>query len=159
MRFVIQRVLSANVKILTDGEKSIQKAPEVHGIGKGYAVLIGISASDSMELAEKMVSKMLKLRIFEDDAGKTNLDLQAVGGELLLVSQFTLYADCSHGNRPGFTNAARPDTAIPIYEHIIQLCRESGFPVQTGCFGADMQVSLVNDGPFTVILDSDEIFK
>ncbi len=148
MRFVIQRVTSAKVEI--DGKISGE-------IGKGFLVLIGISNTDTKEIADKMIKKLIGLRIFEDENGKTNLDLNTVGGSLLLVSQFTLYADCKHGNRPGFTNAGAPDIANELYEYIISECRKNISDVQTGSFGADMKVSLLNDGPFTIILDSAEI--
>ncbi len=145
MRFLIQRTIKAEVRV--DGE-------QVGAIGKGFLVLIGISAEDDEKTADKMVKKLLNLRIFEDANGKTNLALKDVSGELLLISQFTLYADTSHGNRPGFTNAARPELAEPLYEYIVSACREAGFKTEKGVFGADMKVSLVNDGPFTVMLDS-----
>lgn len=148
MRFVIQRVLESEVKV--DGE-SLGK------IGKGFLVLIGVSDSDTKEIADKMVKKMLGLRIFEDAEGKTNLALDAVGGELLLISQFTLYANCKKGNRPSFIGAGAPDMASDMYEHIIGKCKEQIEVVERGRFGADMKVSLINDGPFTIILDSDEL--
>lgn len=155
MRFVIQRVSEASVKV----------SGEVIGeIGKGFMVLIGVSAEDSEAEADRLVKKMLGLRIFEDENGKTNLPLRDVGGSLLLISQFTLYADCRKGNRPSFINAGAPDRANQLYEYIIQKCRSSaddwgseGSKVETGSFGADMKVSLTNDGPFTVILDSAEM--
>lgn len=149
MRFVIQRVQKAAVKV----DESI-----VGQIGKGFFVLIGIKDSDTRELADKMVAKLCSLRIFEDENGKTNLNLTAVQGELLLVSQFTLYADCHHGNRPSFIHAGKPEYANKLYEYIISRCQEQIPVVQHGIFGANMQCSLVNDGPFTIILDSDEIF-
>ncbi|MCR5254394.1 MAG: D-tyrosyl-tRNA(Tyr) deacylase [Acetatifactor sp.] len=148
MRFVIQRVTHAEVVV--EGNK-------IGAIDKGFLVLIGISATDTKEIADKMVKKMIGLRIFADENDKTNLDLNSVNGSLLLISQFTLYADCKKGNRPSFTDAAKPDMANEIYEYIISKCRESVSNVQTGEFGADMKVSLLNDGPFTVILDSDVI--
>lgn len=144
MKFVIQRVTEAKVDI--DGRTA-------GSIGKGYVVLIGIAQTDTAEEADKYIKKMLGLRIFEDENGKTNLSLKDVGGSLLLISQFTLYADCRHGKRPGFTGAGKPDMAEPMYQYIIDSCREQGYPVETGHFGADMKVSLVNDGPFTIILD------
>jgi len=144
VRFVIQRVTSARVDI--DGET-------VGSIGKGYMVLIGVGKDDTEETADKYLSKMLKLRIFEDENGKTNKSLADVNGELLLVSQFTLYADCRHGNRPGFTNAGAPDMAEKLYEYIVSEAKKMVPVVETGRFGADMQVSLVNDGPFTIILE------
>lgn len=150
MKFVIQRVSSAKVEI--DGRT-------VGSINKGFTVLIGISSTDNEDIADKMIKKLIGLRIFEDENGKTNLDLNSVGGSLLLISQFTLYADCRHGNRPGFTDAGSPDMANKLYEYIISKCRESVSDVQTGEFGADMKVSLVNEGPFTIILDSKDIVK
>ena len=150
MRFVIQRVKKASVKV---DEETIGQIEE------GFLVLIGVSLSDTKETAAKMVKKLCGLRIFEDQNGKTNLDINTVGGSLLLISQFTLYADCHHGNRPSFINAAGPDIALPLYEYIISESRKYVNNVQCGKFGADMKVELLNDGPFTVILDSDEIFK
>ncbi|MCI8918097.1 MAG: D-tyrosyl-tRNA(Tyr) deacylase [Eubacterium sp.] len=148
MKFVIQRVSQASVTI----------NQQVTGkIDKGFLVLIGISSSDTKETADKMIRKMLGLRIFEDAEGKTNLSLAAVNGQLLLVSQFTLYADCRKGNRPSFMNAGAPDAAKELYEYIIQKCRSENYPVETGIFGADMKISLINDGPFTIILDSEQI--
>ena len=159
MKFVIQRVLNSQTTII-ESDQSGEKKEYVSGkIGHGYMVLCGIMDSDTTEIADKMVSKLIGLRIFEDENGKTNLDLKTVGGELMIVSQFTLCADTSHGNRPAFIRAARPEKAIPIYEHIIEECRNAGFNVQTGVFGADMKVDLTNDGPFTIILDSDELIK
>ncbi len=148
MRFVIQRVSHASVS----AEGRI-----LGKIGRGFLVLIGVSDTDTKETADKMVKKLLGLRIFEDENGKTNLDLRAVEGELLLVSQFTLYADCRRGNRPGFTRAGRPDMADEMYEYIIAKCREQFPAVECGEFGADMKVELLNDGPFTILLDSEEL--
>lgn len=148
MRFVIQRVRHANVTI--DGETAGKT-------GQGFLVLIGVAGTDTKEIADKMIKKMLGLRIFEDDEGKTNLSLADVNGELLLVSQFTLYADCKKGNRPSFIKAGKPDMANEMYEYIISECRKTVKIVETGCFGADMKVELINDGPFTIILDSEEI--
>lgn len=148
MRFVIQRVTEASVTI--DGEISGK-------IGKGYLVLIGVADTDTKELADKMIRKMIGLRIFEDEQGKTNLSLADVDGGLLLVSQFTLYANCKRGNRPSFIEAGKPDMANEMYEYIIEKCRESVEKVQTGEFGADMKVQLLNDGPFTILLDSDQL--
>ena len=148
MRFVIQRVKEA--KVVVDGSTTGE-------IGKGFLVLIGVSNEDTKEIADKLVKKLLGLRIFADAEGKTNLALQDVGGELLLVSQFTLYADCKKGNRPSFIRAGAPDFANDMYEYIIAKCRESGIKTETGIFGADMAVSLVNDGPFTIIYDSEEM--
>lgn len=152
MRFVIQRVQHASVTV----EK--EENPLVGSIGKGFLVLIGIEDTDTEELADRMIAKLIGLRIFEDENGKTNLNLAAVNGELLLVSQFTLYADCHHGNRPSFIRAGKPDKANDLYEYIIEQCCKQVPVVQHGIFGADMKVELLNDGPFTVILDSDEIF-
>lgn len=148
MRFVVQRVLESEVKV--DG-KVLGK------IGKGFMVLIGVSNSDTKEIADKMIKKMIGLRIFEDENGKTNLSLDAVGGELLLISQFTLYANCKKGNRPSFIEAGAPDMASEMYEYIIAKCKEQVPVVERGEFGADMKVSLINDGPFTIILDSDNL--
>ena len=149
MRFVIQRVTRASVSV--DGQT-------VGAIGKGFLVLVGISGEDTRETADKMVSKMLALRIFDDENGKTNLPLGAVNGELLLISQFTLYADCRHGNRPSFIRAGAPDMAEELYEYIISECSKH-FHTEKGIFGADMKVELLNDGPFTIILDSENIVK
>ena len=175
MRFLVQRVSRAAVTV---------EGKTVGEIGKGFLVLVGISKSDiteasetepetpfpdrsSMEIAEKMTRKLLGLRIFEDENGKTNLDLKSVEGSLLMISQFTLYADCRKGNRPSFTNAGDPEKARLLYRAVIELCRQEmakgdpGFSgrVEEGIFGADMKVELVNDGPFTVLLDSDEIMR
>lgn len=148
MRFVIQRVTESEVKV--DGEV-------LGKIGRGFMVLIGVSDSDTKEIADKMVKKMLGLRIFEDEQGKTNLSLETVGGELLLISQFTLYANCKKGNRPSFIEAGAPDMAEEMYEYIIGKCKEQVPVVERGRFGADMKVSLINDGPFTIVLDSDKL--
>ncbi len=148
MRFVIQRVSHASVTV--DGSV-------LGKIGKGFLVLIGVSGTDTEETADKMVKKMLGLRIFEDENGKTNLDLRTVNGELLLISQFTLYADCKRGNRPGFTRAGKPEEAKALYEYIIRKCKEEFPVVEQGEFGADMKVELLNDGPFTILLDSEEL--
>lgn len=148
MKFVIQRVQYAAVSV----------GGEVVGrIDHGYMVLIGVSGTDTEAIADKMVRKMMGLRIFRDDAGKTNLNLETVGGSLLLISQFTLYADCHHGNRPSFINAGSPESAQTLYEYIIAKCRETVPNVQCGIFGAEMKVELLNDGPFTIILDSAEL--
>ena len=148
MRFVIQRVLESSVSV--DGKV-------VGQIGKGFMVLVGVGSGDTRETADKMIKKLIGMRIFEDENGKTNLNLESVGGSLLLISQFTLYADCKRGNRPGFTDAGAPDLAEELYEYIISECRKSVPVVERGVFGADMKVSLVNDGPFTVILDSEKL--
>ena len=148
MRFVVQRVTHASVSV--DGNV-------IGKIGQGFMVLIGVSDEDTKETADKMVKKLLGLRIFEDENGKTNLDIHTVGGSLLLISQFTLYADCKHGNRPSFIKAGKPDMANEMYEYIIAKCREQVEIVETGEFGADMKVELLNDGPFTILLDSDQL--
>lgn len=148
MRFVIQRAAYAEVAI---------EGMETEKIGKGYLVLIGVADSDTKEIADKMIRKMLGLRIFGDENGKTNISLADVGGELLLVSQFTLYADCRKGNRPSFTKAGKPDMAEEMYEYIVAECQKQVDTVKTGQFGADMKVKLLNDGPFTILLDSDEL--
>ncbi len=149
MKFVIQRVTEASVRVESD---------IVGSIGKGYLVLIGAADSDTTEIADKMINKLINLRIFEDENGKTNLNLESVDGELLIVSQFTLYADCRKGNRPSFTGAGSPDMAEKLYEYIISECKKKVRVVEHGIFGAEMKVSLVNDGPFTVIFDSDVMF-
>ena len=157
MRFVIQRVLEGKTTII-ETDESGNKTEYISGqIGKGFVVLCGIFESDNMQIADKMVQKLLSMRIFADVNGKINLDLKSVGGELMIVSQFTLCADVSHGNRPSFINAAKPDLAIPIYEHIISKCKNAGFKTETGVFGADMRVDIVNDGPFTIVLDSSDL--
>lgn len=148
MRFVIQRVI--NSKVTIDGVVKGQ-------IDKGLMVLIGIGKEDDKSVADKMVQKLVNMRIFEDEEGKTNLALNDVSGSLLLISQFTLYADCKKGNRPSFIKAGAPDKASELYEYIIEKCKESVSEVERGIFGADMKVELVNDGPFTIILDSEEI--
>jgi D-tyrosyl-tRNA(Tyr) deacylase len=148
MRFVIQRVKHASVTV--DSEVTGQ-------IDKGFLVLIGVGSNDTTAIADKMVKKLIGMRIFEDENDKTNLALSDVGGSLLLVSQFTLYADCKKGNRPSFIKAGAPDMAQAMYEYIIDKCKEQVPNVQTGIFGADMKVELLNDGPFTILLDSDEI--
>lgn len=144
MKFVIQRVSEASVNV--DGET-------IGSINEGFLVFIGVVQGDTTQEADRLVDKMLKLRIFRDEAGKTNCSLSDVGGELLLVSQFTLCADCRKGNRPSFVNAAPPDEAERLYNYIIDKCRASVAVVETGSFGADMKVSLINNGPFTIILD------
>ena len=148
MRFLIQRVSSASVE--TGGST-------VGAIKQGFCVFVGISGSDTKEIADKMIHKMINLRIFSDEEGKTNLSLASVNGELLIISQFTLYADCRHGNRPSFLGAGKPEPSEKLYEYIIEKCKDSVPKVEHGEFGADMKVSLVNDGPFTIWLDSDEI--
>ena len=149
MRFVIQCVDNAEVEI---SGKIVGK------IGKGYLVLAGISDTDTRETADRMIEKMLKLRIFEDENGKTNLNLAAVGGEILLVSQFTLYADCHKGNRPSFIKAGSPQHAEELYNYLIEKCEQlTGRKPQTGEFGALMKVRLTNNGPFTILMDSEEL--
>ena len=150
MKFVIQRVKHASVTV--EGQ-SLGK------INKGFMVLIGVCESDNELIADKMVKKLIGLRIFEDENGKTNLDLHSVGGELLLISQFTLYANCKKGNRPSFIESGTPDMAEEMYAYIITKCKESVPVVEKGSFGADMKVSLVNDGPFTIVLDSEQLFS
>ena len=148
MRFVIQRVQNASVTVEN----------EVIGkIGRGYMVLIGVSDADDETVADRMVDKMIKLRINEDGEGKPNLSLADVDGGLLLISQFTLYANCKKGNRPSFVEAGSPEHANALYEYIIEKCRERVPVVEKGSFGAYMQVSLVNDGPFTIVLDSERL--
>lgn len=144
MKVVIQRVLEASVKV--DGET-------VGEIGKGFLVLLGVGKEDDEAVCDRIIKKLLGLRIFEDENGKTNLSLDSVNGELLIVSQFTLYADCRKGNRPSFTEAAPPELANRLYEYFVEQCAKSVPKVEKGIFGADMKVSLVNDGPFTVILE------
>ncbi len=157
MRFIIQRVKHANVQVEEQGHRSTNKT--VGEIENGLLVFVGISANDNKETADKMIKKLLGLRIFEDMNGKTNLDLQSVSGSLLIISQFTLYADCRKGNRPSFVQAGPPDMAKELYEYILDECKKTVPIVQHGIFGAYMKVSLVNDGPFTIILDSDEICR
>ena len=128
-------------------------------IGKGLLILLGVADGDTRELTEKMADKICRLRIFEDENGKTNLSLADVGGELLVISQFTLYADCRKGNRPSFVKAGAPQMAEKLYEHFLARCREQADVVEKGQFGADMKVELLNDGPFTLMLDSEELFK
>ena len=148
MRFVVQRVTHASVTV---------DSQVIGKIGNGFVVLIGVADTDTREIADKMVKKLLGLRIFEDENGKTNLDIHTVGGELLLISQFTLYANCRHGNRPSFIEAGKPDMANEMYEYIIAKCKEQVPVVEKGEFGADMKVELLNDGPFTILLDSDQL--
>ena len=150
MRLVIQRVQYGEVKVDNQVVGSIQK---------GFVVLVGISDTDDNQIADKMLKKMLNLRIFDDAQGKTNLSLTDVGGEILMISQFTLYADCRKGNRPSFVKAGKPEHANALYEYMIEECRKVCPKVEHGIFGADMKVSLLNDGPFTIVLDSDEICK
>ena len=148
MRAVVTRVRSASVTI--DDKTAGQ-------IGVGFLVLLGVHEEDTEKEALKIADKICGLRIFEDENGKTNLDLASVGGSLLMVSQFTLYANCKKGNRPSFIEAGLPEMAEPLFGYIVDKCREGGTKVETGEFGALMKVSLINDGPFTIVLDSDEM--
>ncbi len=148
MKFVLQRVSDARVDV--DGVT-------VGKIGKGYLLFVGVSEEDNEEISDKMIEKVAHLRIFEDNEGKTNLSIDQVDGEILVVSQFTLYADCKKGNRPSFTAAGKPQMAERIYEHILSRCEELFKNTEKGIFGADMKVTLTNDGPFTLVLDSKEI--
>lgn len=148
MKFVIQRVLESAVKV--DGKT-------IGEIGKGLVVLIGVGREDTKEIADKMVKKLVGMRIFEDENDKTNLSLADVDGSLLLISQFTLYANCKKGNRPSFIEAGDPKEARRLYEYIIDACKSHIPVVEMGEFGADMKVSLINDGPFTIVLDSQDL--
>lgn len=150
MRAVLQRVTEASVTV--DGEV-------IGSIGNGFMILLGVSNEDDESVADKMADKICKLRIFQDENGKTNLSLADVGGELLVVSQFTLYADCRKGNRPSFIGAGAPDEANRLYEYFMERCKTHVQKVEHGIFGADMKISLVNDGPFTLMLDSKELLK
>ncbi len=145
MKVVIQRVREAKVEV----DNKI-----VGSIGKGFLVLVGITHTDTEKEADYLANKLCKMRIFEDENGKMNLSLKDVGGELLIVSQFTLYADCAKGNRPSFIEAARPEQATPLYEYFCKKCEEQGIKVEKGVFGAHMEVSLLNDGPVTIVLES-----
>lgn len=148
MRAVVTRVLDASVEI----------GGEIVGrIGEGFLILLGIAPEDTPGLCTKLADKILGLRVFEDENGKMNRSLSDVGGQVLVVSQFTLYGDCSHGRRPSFIGAARPEIAIPLYEQFLQECEKRGFPPQHGEFGADMQVRSQNNGPVTLIIDTDQI--
>jgi len=144
MKLVIQRVTNASVTV----ENEI-----VGEIGKGFLVLLGVGPEDTESEADFLVQKLIKLRIFEDENGKMNLSLKDVNGQLLIVSQFTLYADCSGGNRPSFVNAAKPEKANELYEYFIKKCKEQDIKVEHGIFGADMKVELLNDGPVTIVLE------
>lgn len=148
MRAVLQRVKSASVSI---------KGKTAGAIGPGFLVLLGVAPEDTQEECDFLLDKILGLRVFEDEAGKMNRSLCDRGGALLVVSQFTLYADCRRGRRPSFTGAARPETAVPLYERFLAGARQAGVPTECGEFGADMLVSLENDGPVTILLDTDEI--
>ena len=146
MRAVVTRVSSASVTI--DG--TVRGA-----IDQGYLVLLGVGPQDNEAVCDKLAEKICNLRVFEDENGKMNLNLEQVGGSLLVISQFTLYAD-TKSRRPGFTGAAKPDVAIPLYERFLDQCRQKGFRVEHGEFGADMKIDLVNDGPVTIVIDTDE---
>lgn len=148
MRFLIQRVEKASVSVA--GE-------EIGRINKGFLVFVGISDTDTKTIADKMVKKLIGLRIFKDENDKINLDLKTVDGQMLLISQFTLYADCKKGNRPSFVKAGEPGMARELYQYILEQCRREIAVVEEGSFGADMEISLINSGPFTIFLDSDEI--
>lgn len=148
MRFIIQRVTQASCTI--DNHVTSK-------IGNGLCVFIGVSDTDTTKIADKMMSKLINMRIFSDSDGKTNLSLKDVNGQLLLISQFTLYANCRKGNRPSFTDAGNPELANALYEYCIEQAKQSVDVVQTGIFGADMQIALNNDGPFTIILDSEDL--
>ena len=148
MKFVVQRVSEASVTV---DEKIVGK------IGKGFLVLVGISDEDTREVADKLVKKLVGLRIFEDAEGKTNLSLADVGGELLMISQFTLYANCKKGYRPSFIEAGKPEMANALYEYICEECKKNVPVVEKGIFGAHMHVSLFYDGPFTIVLDSRDL--
>ena len=148
MKFVIQRVKQASCTV--DGTITGE-------IKKGFCVFIGVSNEDTKEIADKMIKKLIGMRIFEDENGKTNLALKDVNGSLLLISQFTLYADCKKGNRPSFINAGNPELANNLYEYIIKECKKEIPIVEKGIFGADMKISLINDGPFTIVLDSRDL--
>lgn len=146
MKLVIQRVKKASVEV----DQNI-----VGSIDKGFLVLIGITHTDTEEIADYLVRKLCNLRVFEDENGKMNLNLKDVSGKVLIVSQFTLYADCLNGNRPSFTNAAKPEFANKLYEYFLSKCKENGIEIETGIFGADMKVILINDGPVTIILEKE----
>ena len=154
MKFLVQRVDEASVTV---------EGQTIGRIGKGFLVLVGISAEDTRDTADKMIKKLIGLRIFDDENGKTNLDIRAhallhsIKAQILVISQFTLYADCRRGNRPSFINAGAPEMANVLYQYIVRECRREIEVVEEGSFGAEMKVSLINDGPFTILLDSAEI--
>ncbi len=150
MRFLVQRVKNASVSV--DGEV-------IGSIEKGLLVFVGVRDDDTEQIADKLTDKLSRLRIFEDQDGKTNLSVADVGGSFLVISQFTLYADMRRGNRPSFVRAGAPDMANELYEYVLKRLKDMGFETQHGSFGADMKVELLNDGPFTVMMDSDEIVK
>ena len=145
MRIVVQRVKNAKVSV---DEKTVGK------INAGFLVFLGVTSTDTKEDVDYLVKKLINLRVFTDENGKMNLPLQKINGELLIISQFTLYADCKNGNRPSFTASAKPDIALPLYEYFIEECKKQTRVVETGIFGADMKVELLNDGPVTIIIDS-----
>lgn len=148
MRAVLTRVKSASVTV----------AGEVVGrIGPGFLILLGVTHNDTEAQAVKLADKLTGLRIFEDESGKMNLGLEAVNGQILVISQFTLYANCKKGRRPEFLSAARPEVATPLYEKFVELCRDKGFHVETGRFGAEMLVESINDGPLTIVVDTDQL--
>lgn len=147
MKLLVQRVSSAKVDV---GFKTVGK------INKGFLVLIGVTHTDTKEIADYLVKKLCNLRVFKDENSKMNLSIKDVDGELLIVSQFTLYADCQHGNRPSFVNSAKPDMANELYEYFVERCRREVKNVETGIFGADMKVSLLNDGPVTIMLEKED---
>lgn len=149
MKMVVQRVKEASCVIDNEVKSSITQ---------GYMVLLGVSDDDNKEIADKMVKKLINLRIFEDDNGKTNLSIDKIKGEIMIISQFTLYANCKKGNRPSFIEAGSPDMANELYEYVIDKIKSEGIKVASGEFGADMKISLINDGPFTICLDSNELF-
>ena len=148
MRAVLTKVTSASVRV--DGET-------VGKIGQGYLILLGVAIEDTEAQCQKLADKLCSLRIFDDENDKINLSLDDVGGEILVISQFTLYGNCRKGRRPEFLRAARPETAIPLYEKFVALCRGKGYHVETGEFGAHMEVESVNDGPFTLVVDTDDL--
>ena len=150
--------MRAVLQVVDRAEVTVDDRP-VGAIKKGFLILLGVEDEDTEELTDKMMDKICKLRIFEDENGKTNLSLADVGGEILMVSQFTLYADCRKGNRLSFVKAGAPDYANKLYEHACERCRQNGFKVEQGEFGAYMKISLVNDGPFTLMLDSATLLK
>ena len=147
MKLLVQRVSSAQVDV---DSKTVGK------INNGFLVLIGVTHTDTKEIADYLVKKLCNLRVFKDENSKMNLSIKDVDGELLIVSQFTLYADCQHGNRPSFVNSAKPDMANELYEYFVERCRREVKNVETGIFGADMKVSLLNDGPVTIMLEKED---
>jgi D-tyrosyl-tRNA(Tyr) deacylase len=147
MKLLVQRVSSAKVDV---DSKTVGK------INNGFLVLIGVTHTDTREIADYLVKKLCNLRVFKDENSKMNLSIKDVDGELLIVSQFTLYADCHHGNRPSFVNSAKPDMANELYEYFVEKCRKEVKNVETGIFGADMKVSLLNDGPVTIMLEKED---